>query len=193
MKKILRKVSYVAVGILLVWTILTVWAQYTGAAKTLSFGDASSSKKALIVYNPDPIYNLDEQVCIAFAQGLVTQDFHATVATVQSQKAAQGYDLYVFCGNTYNWAPDWLITNYINNHQEAFVNKKAIAIMVGAGSTKRAKRLLQQSIKKTNAHLVDARTYWLMRPNDETRMEENNNKVAQAMANAFGVQIGQDW
>ncbi|MBC7389400.1 MAG: hypothetical protein H7329_09340 [Opitutaceae bacterium] len=44
------------------WTGLTFWAQSEGPSQQWELGNPKSSKKVLIVYDPDPFYNLDEQV-----------------------------------------------------------------------------------------------------------------------------------
>ena len=85
--------------------------------KPKTIGDENATKKALIIYNPDPLYNLDEQVCKSFAEGLGKHGFSSKVATVRlAPQESETYDLYVFCANTYNWAPDWLVTKYIKGH-----------------------------------------------------------------------------
>ena len=39
-------------------------------------------------------------------------------------------------------------------------------------------RLLEEVLNLRRAQLVDSRTFWLLRPNDESRMEESNVEVA---------------
>lgn len=190
MKNIFKKMIMILSGVLLFWIALTIWVEYSGGEKTSFVGNRSSSKKALIVYNPDPIYNLDEQVCEKFAEGLAGQDFYIKVATVKSaNKDLKEYDLYVFCANTYNWSPDWLINDHIRNHSK-LDNKKVVTITLGSGSTKRAKRLLEQVILSKNADLLYSGAFWLLKPNDEERMAEKNTKVATDMAGDLGSEIG---
>jgi len=180
----------IIVGILVLWLIVTVWAQCAGGTKVAIIGDKEASKRALIVYNPDPFYNLDEQVCTSFAKGLAVHGFTSKVATVQPVKNdTDDYDLYVFCANTYNWAPDWMIQRFIKKHPNLEA-KNAVAITLGGGSTKRAKRLLDNTLCDKNVVLLDSRVYWLMRPNDENRPEEKNAKVANDLARQFGDEIG---
>ena len=183
-------ITNIIVSILIFWLILTVWAQYAGGTKVAIVGDKDAAKRALIVYNPDPFYNLDEQVCTSFAEGVAGHDFTSKVATIKAAKNdTDDYDLYVFCANTYNWSPDWLIQRYIKKYPNLEV-KNAVAITLGSGSTKRAKRLLDRTLCNRNVVLLDSREYWLNRPNDESRMEEKNVKVANDLARQFGDEIG---
>lgn len=190
MHRKLKIALYISLGFLAFWTLLTFWVEYAGKQKLEVIGSDGSTKKALIVYNPDPLYNLDEQVCKGFAAGLTAQGISATIATVKmAKKDRTDYDLYVFCANTYNWAPDWQTVKLIKQipHLD---NKNVVAITLGSGSTARAKRKLEEAISARNANLMGSKTYWLLRPNDENRMEEKNNLVATDMATQFGLVIG---
>lgn len=180
----------IIIGISFFWLILTLWVQYGGVQKVSFIGNKDASQKALIIYNPDPIYNLDEQVCNSFAEGLSKHGFLSKISTIQHAEIdTYDYHLYVFCANTYNWAPDWPTTNYINNHTN-LSKKNVVAITLGSGSTSRAKQLLEETIIAKNSNLLDSKTYWLMRPNDDNRLEEKNTEVASGMAKALGNSIG---
>lgn len=190
MKKKLKTVTYVIVIILMFWGILTIWAQYGGKQKSQSIGNKNSKRKALIIYNADPIYNLDEQICKSFAEGLSKNGFSSKITTVKLIKNTNSdYDLYVFCADTYNWAPNWNITNFIKSHKN-LSGKKVIAITLGSGSTERSQRKLEEVLKEKKVNLLDSKSYWLLRPNDETRMKEKNTAVANDMAKTFGEKIG---
>ncbi len=60
-----------------------------------------------------------------------------------------------------------------------------------SGSTNRSKRILEKLIKQKEAKLINSKVYWLMRPNDESKMNESNVNVAVEMANIFGNQVAQ--
>ncbi len=174
-------------SILLLWGILTLMAQRKGSENMTEIGSAARAKSALIVYNPDLFYNLDEQICIAFAEGLSEYGWHSKIATVSlAQKwNEEPFDLYVFCANTYNWAPDIPTKNYIENHS-GLTGKNVVAITLGSGSTERAQRILETLIEKRGANLIDSKAYWLMRPNDEDRTDESNVAVAVEIAQNLG-------
>ncbi len=181
----------VFVGILsflaVLWIILTLLAQRKGGEAMHLVGLPSNPQKALVVYNPDLFYNLDEQVCNAFAKGLSEFGWQATVATVSAAEDFKDvpYDLFVFCANTYNWAPDIPTKNYIDNHSGLSGNN-VVAITLGSGSTERAQRILETLLEKRGAKLIESKAYWLMRPNDESRTDESNVAVAVEVAQTLG-------
>ena len=72
------------------------------------------------------------------------------------------------------------------------MDKAAIAITLGSGSTSRSKRMLEDYINGTGAELIASRTYWLLRPNDESRMDESNVAVACDRVYDFAVQISEN-
>ncbi len=118
MKKLLRVIMIITVVILAIWIGLTIWVEIPKGNSIAQFGNDQAKHKALIVYNPDPIYNLDEQVCKAFAEVLSEHHISTTVATVKAANNLHGeYDIYVFCANTYNWQPDWPTTGFIKKKQ----------------------------------------------------------------------------
>lgn len=167
--------------ILGVWGLLTIWAELPGPANSAQYGNNTSLKKVLVVYDPDPIYNLDEQLCTVFAEALARHDVYVTVATVKAaEELNNDYNLYMFCANTYNWRPDWAISRYIKKHTR-LQDKPVVALTLGSGSTKEAKTAFDKIIIKTGAKLSDSRTLWLLRPNDEARMKEPNVQVAKSM------------
>lgn len=181
MRKFLKIGIYFTVGIAVFWTLLTFWAQYRGTKKATFLANENAQKSALIIYNPDPIYNLDEQICQSFAQELNNNDFEVLISATDLTPADIDFDLYVICTNTYNWAPDWKVTQWIKHHPE-IKGKKVVAITLGSGSTTEAKLKLEQTLHNAGADLIVSKTYWLMRPNDESRLDESNVEVAKDMA-----------
>ncbi|MCJ7466358.1 MAG: hypothetical protein MUO53_06650 [Maribacter sp.] len=180
-------------GIMVIWGILTLVAQREGAPKFWMLGDITSAQKALIVYNPDLFYNLDEQVCTSFAKGLGKEGWHSRVATVAAASALkiEDFDLLVFCANTYNWSPDWPTSRFIKGLD--LEKKPVVAITLGSGSTNTSQEHLENLITDTGGHLIGSKSYWLMRPNDETRTNASNVKIAIEKAEIFGEQIGIDF
>ena len=98
-KKIIGNII-LAIGI--VWLLLTLWVEAAGPEKSFTIGKKNATKNALVVFDPDPIYDLDEQVCKGFAEGLSQYNWLVTVASVAAaQQLEAEYDLYLFCANTY--------------------------------------------------------------------------------------------
>jgi hypothetical protein len=164
--------------IAVLWIILTLWAESQGPKRFQKLGNNGKGLEAVIIYDPDPFYNLDQQVCEAFAKVLADSGWSVTLSTVAATKqlADSTVNLYVLCANTYNWAPDWAINRYVKSHS-LLANKKVVAITLGGGTTARSKKLFENIIMSKNANLIDSKTFWLWRPNDESRMNEKNTKV----------------
>jgi len=179
MKKAARVVSTVVLAILVLWAMLTWYAERPGPAQYWQFGDPQSEKFVLIFFDPDPFYDLDKQVCHAIAEELATRGISSKVHTVASapQENLSNTIGFVFCANTYNWAPDWATTRCIEKFG-SLEQKPIIAVTLGAGSTGASQRKLEAVITGHEGKLVSSKSYWLMRPNDETRMEESNVDVA---------------
>ena len=153
----------------------------------------SVNRSVLIVFDPDPIYNLDEQVCKTLGKVFAENNYHAVVASVA---AAEGFtsldfDTYVFCANTYNWKPDYQISYFIRE-VAPIENKNVIAVTLGSGSTEDSKQLLEKIIHDRDAVLIDSKNYWLLRPNDESQMEESNVEVALQMVEQWGERISKE-
>src|SRR5687768_8973581 len=112
MKKRFRIMGITLLVIAAAWILLTLWVESTGPKRSWELGNKASQKKVLIVYDPDPFYNLDEQISRSFGQALADHGLHVRVATVEAagEFKDQSFDVYVFCANTYNWRPDWAVS-----------------------------------------------------------------------------------
>ena len=192
--KTIKKIIIITIGFLTFWLILTLFVEKKGPEYTMNIGQSKNNQKALILFDPDPFYNLDKQISNSFAQGLAEKGWVSKISSIASAKNLEDeqFDLYVFCANTYNWTPDWALSNYIKKHGQ-LKGKNVVAITLGSGSTNRSKRILENLIKLKEANLIDSKVFWLMRPNDESKMNESNVKVAVEMANNFGKQIAQSF
>jgi hypothetical protein len=170
--------------------VLTFWTESTGERKSWELGSKASTKKVLIVFDSDPFYNLDEQVCQSFGQALADNGLYVRVATVKIARelANQPFDLYVFCANTHNWNPDWAVSNFIKE-QVILEGKSVLAITLGSGSTGNSQKSLEDLIIKMKGNLINSHSLWLFKPNDKLRMKESNIKVSISMAYAQGESI----
>jgi hypothetical protein len=193
MKKILKIMLYVAAGVSAAWLILTLVVERPGPSKSWDLGDVGSSQRVLIVYDPDPFYNLDEQICLSFAKGLAAHGLAVKVASVSAAKELKSstFTAFVFCANTYNWSPDWAVSDFISQ-QPSLDNKPVVAITLGAGSTDWSQKRLEQLIINNRGKILDSRPLWLLRPNDEARMKESNIKVACAMVQNWADTLSND-
>lgn len=192
MKNGLRILVFILSGILAVWILLTFWAEAKGPAKSTQMGVAKSAFNVLVVYDPDPIYNLDEQVCERFGKTISAAGIGVKVATVAAANTdSLDFDAYVFCANTYNWRPDWAVTGLIQ--KAPIANKTVIAITLGSGSTQESQKALEQLIAEKKGKLRGSKSFWLLRPNDESRMEESNVQVTLSMVETWAGQLAQEW
>lgn len=190
MKKTRRILLVVVSLILILWLALTIWAEKTGTEKAMLVGTEGNKGTALIVYDPDPFYNLDEQLCESFASTMAANDWKVCIETVAAalKSTDTAYSLYVLCANTYNWSPDWAIQDFVKN-THGLENKNVVAITIGGGSTIRSQRIFEELIKSRKANLLDSKSFWLWKPNDENRMKEPNTKVANDMVKNWAGQI----
>lgn len=156
-----------------IWVGLTIWVEGEGAARKWELASVNIKGTAVVVFDPDPIYNLDELVCQSFAKALTKNGWQVTIATVAAARSNDtAFDLYVLCANTYNWTPDRTIVKYIKS--TLLNNKSVVAITLGAGSTKQSQRKFEELIKQKGARLIASRSYWLWRPNTEEKTEGSN-------------------
>lgn len=186
MKKIFKWI----LAVLFIWIALTLWVEKQGPYDKWNMGNLDASKKALILYDPDPFYNLDQQICESIGRVLADNDFNVTIATAAAVKDAKttDYQLYVFCANTYNWEPDWAICRAIDK-QMTIAGKDVIAVTVGAGSTNHSQRAFEKLLKSKKANLLGSKAFWLWKPNDESRTKEPNVKVALDMSGKWTSKI----
>ena len=119
MKKLLKVSLYTIITIMSGWSVLTVIVQRTGPKESWTYGRQNSITKVILVYDPDPFFNLDEQVCRAFAQVLGENGLQANVVSVAAAREIRlsSFNVYVFCANTYNWGPDLAVSNYIKEQK----------------------------------------------------------------------------
>ena len=189
-RRVFRIGSKVAAVIAVIWVGLTLWVEMDGPAKSWQVGEEQWTRSALLVYDPDPIYDLDRQVCQAFAEGLAEQGIRSTVATVAAAEDIElaRPDLFVLCANTYNWRPDRSIVHYVER-TASLKGASVVALTLGSGSTEAAQRAFEERIRAVGARIIASRSSWLMRPNDEARMEEDNVAVAIDMTRRWAAEL----
>jgi hypothetical protein len=193
MKKFFKFIFFTVIIISIGWVSLTIIAERTGPEKSWTYGQEQSATKVIVVYDPDPFFNLDERVCRSFGQTLGEQGMQASVVSVAVAREIQlsSYDVYVFCANTYNWGPDLAVTNFIKE-QKTLDNKPVVAIILGAGATSLSQERLEQIIVDHGGKIIDSRAVWLMRPNDESRLKESNVQVAVSKVRAWAISIAEE-
>lgn len=166
--------------IIITWTISTYYVENMGSDLDLKFEVANSEKgSAIIMLDPDPIYDFDKKICIAIAEGFNALDMSANVVSASKIKNQDltSFDYIVICANTYNFAPDRIIKNLVKTRKD-LSGKNVVAVTLGAGSTQRSQELLEGLIKKAGAQLLVSEAYWLLKPNDESIKDLTNEEIA---------------
>jgi hypothetical protein len=188
----IRRIIVVIALILLVGGIgITFYVEHEAEPKRESLsghGDA----RALVLYHPSRDAGFSDEISLAVAQGLKDAGFAVDRETTTSSTSAkpQGYAVIAVVANTFWFQPDRPTLRYLARARLEEV--KAIGLICGAGSTDRSERLLSEALMKTGANLVETRSYWISRPNDETRIEAQNRAVAIEKARAFGLATGRN-
>lgn len=129
-------------------------------------------------------------MCRAFGEALADSGVSGMVATVAAAKELHGehFNVYVFCANTYNWRPDWSVTHFIQ--QDVMIKARpVIALTLGAGSTQWSQAAFEKVITARGGMLIESKSLWLLRPNDETRMEEDNAEVARSVVYEWALEL----
>jgi hypothetical protein len=178
----------VLIGI--IWYLLTLYVQQPGGIYLKDITSQEAKKKAVLVFDPDPFYNLDEKLCNSFARALKERGFNAYIRSPQSLESSllEDTDLLVLCSNTYNWAPDTEIRSFWKNYRLAEGQKTAL-MTLGGGATARARRIMEEAILNKNGFLVGSREFWTWKPNDEKRTDEKNSVVAQDMVYQWAIEL----
>ncbi len=194
MKRPLRILAWIFTPLLLIWLLLTLWVQQSRPAISWSSRPEAFVGRALILYNPDPIYNFYVQLAQAFSEGLKETGWASTATAYETLRDSllPPFDFYVIIANTYNWAPDWPTRHFIEN-TPWLEGKSVVAITLGSGATGRSQRLLEELLKSRQVELRASRTFWLLRPNDESRLQEPNVKVAQGMVRTWAGSLAQEF
>jgi hypothetical protein len=66
------------------------------------------------------------------------------------------------------------------------------AITLGSGATTRSQRLLEEVLHERRVDLIASRNYWLLRPNDDSRLQEPNVKVAGDLVREWATKLGNE-
>lgn len=176
------------VAIFFLWLMASLWANAKGESRLEKYGNLEPDKTALIIYDPDPFFNFDEQICNSFASGMAEKNWNIIVVSVSGAKNLEenSYDLYVFCANTYNAKPDSSIVKYVKSFGD-LADMNIVLITLGAGSTDNSKAAFEKLIKVNNGKIIDSKAFWWARPNNEDRKNEKNVVVAKDLAKHWAI------
>jgi hypothetical protein len=146
--------------------------------------------KALVLYHPSRDADFSDDLSLAFCEGLKDAGFAVERATLTAQTPAQptGYALVAVVSNTYFGAPDLPTLHYLERARLPEV--PVVGLIGGLGSTDRALRLFDQALRRTGARVLQARAYWIWRPNDEAAPHASNRAVALDLARRSALEHG---
>lgn len=186
----MKKIAIViAVIVLAGLAIVTIYVEREAQYRLESLASAGKAK-ALVLYHPSRDAHFSDDLSLALAEGLKTAGFSVDRATMTSQTPAtpKQYALIAVVSNTFWWTPDLPTLRYLERAR--LEGSAAIGLILGAGSTGRSQRLLDEALRKTGANVIRTRSFWIKHPNDEARMNEENRAVALDMAKQFGSDTG---
>lgn len=169
---------------------VTVSVEFASPYRSESLGGAGQ-KRALVLYHPSRDAHFSEELSLAVAAGFKAAGLSVERATMSNRTPAdpQGYAIIAVVSNTYFWTPDLPTLRYLK--RATLDSVPAIGVIGGAGSTGRSQRLLAAALRRTGARVLDTRSFWILRPNDESRIHEPNRAVARDEARAFATRSAQ--
>jgi hypothetical protein len=188
-----RVVLGLAIALALAWVIISVIVEREGTPRLEHLGGGTGKGKALVLYHPSRDARFSDELSLAFAEGLMAAGFAVDRGTLTSETPAhpEGYAIIGVVSNTYYWTPDLPTMHYLSRAR--MEGLPVVGLIGGAGSTGRSQRVLEAALRRTGATVIDVRSFWLWRPNDETRLAEPNRQVAldraRQLGNASGAQI----
>jgi uncharacterized protein (DUF2461 family) len=147
--------------------------------------------RALILFHPSRDARFSDDLSMSLAEGFKAAGFsvHRATLTSDTPPTFEGYSLIAVVSNTYWWTPDLPTLRYLKRARFKGPNAiSAIGVIGGGGATERSQRMLDEALRKTGANVIRTRSFWLWRPNDESRLSEPNKQVALQLAKAFGVE-----
>jgi hypothetical protein len=186
MKKILK---IFGVMVLLALVAITITVEREADYRLETLGN-SGVKSALVLYHPSRDAHFSDELSLAVAEGLVTTGLSVDRATMTNKTPSEfkHYALIVVVSNTYYWTPDLPTLNYLDRAQ--LTDIPVIGVIGGAGATARSERLLGEALADSGARVLHTQSYWIFRPNDESRMSESNRAVAKELARQLGRKYG---
>lgn len=184
-------IGVIVFGILyFLWVFASAWVDVEGSHIEEKYTAENEKLNALIVFNSDPIYNLDEQVCRAFAEEFKKHGISSTLVTNTEiyPYVNNEFDVFVFCANTYNFSPDNGVKRAIKLIKN-IENVPAVAITLGTGGTKSSKKKFEYFLECRNVDLIGSKSYWLKKQNDASNTTQNNVTNAVNMAKKWASEI----
>jgi hypothetical protein len=158
----------IIVTILVASWILSYWWLNREAAEVIELRNPEGERgSALVVYHPGP-GTFHRQVVGGFVQGLVASGWRVEVATASAQAPTEltGYHLLVLGSPTYWFTPSVPVRRYLRQVGD-LGGLPTVTITTGLGSGGRSSKVLQEYVRDAHGSLVEALTFYRLRPNDD--------------------------
>lgn len=193
-KKVNSRMRQIAIligaALLIGAAMLTVYVEREAEFQLEPLG-GSGKARALVLFHPSRDAHFSDELSMSVAAGFKAAGFSVDRATMtrDTPAAPEGYSLVAVVSNTYWWTPDRPTIQYLGRAK--FNGVRTIGLIGGGGATARSQRLLGQALRSAGADVRQTRSFWILRPNDESRMQEPNRAVALQMARQFAVESAQ--
>jgi hypothetical protein len=151
---------------------------------------SGGSATALVLFHPSRDAHFSDELSLALADGLQAAGFsvHRETLTKNTPNASKGYALVAVVCNTYWWSPDLPTLRYLA--WARLDDIPTIGLIGGAGATGRSEQMLKDALQQARSKVLQTRSFWIFRPNDETRSSEPNRQVALQLAKQLGLESG---
>jgi hypothetical protein len=185
------KIITITIGLILLAALAIVTAIVEAEAdykhEVLSSGGNAT---ALVLFHPSRDAHFSDELSLALADGLQAAGYsvHRATLTRDTPNAPKGYALVAVVCNTYWWSPDLPTQRYLARARLDDI--PTIGLIGGAGATGRSEQMLKDALQQTRAKVLQTRSLWTMRPNDEARSSEPNRQVAMQLAKQLGIDAG---
>ena len=170
---------------LAVLAVVSVRVQIPAPAKIETLF-STGSPRVLILYHPSRDTGFSDDLSLAFAKGLGDAGMAVDRATLNAATPISpiGYAGIAVVSNTYYWTPDLPTLWYLGRAR--WNNLPAVALIGGAGATHRSQKMLNLAVSAAGGRLLYSQSYWLLRPNDESRNDASNRSIALEQATSLG-------
>jgi hypothetical protein len=166
------------------WALSYWWLNKEVAGELVVHNPDGDTGSALVVYHPGP-GSFHSQVVDGYVQGLVAGGWRVEVATANPQSPSElaSYDLLVVGSPTYWFTPSAPVRRYLRQVGD-LGGLPTVTITTGLGAGGRSSKVLQRFVRDAQGSLVEALSFYRLRPNDDDNYAsgEQNRALAVEMA-----------
>ena len=178
MRRRLLKGLAASLGVAAILTAgITIHVQREADPRTETVSE-TGDRRAVVLFHPSRDAGFSDDLSLAIATKLAEDGFRVDRVTMTGQTPAiwPGVDIVAVVSNAYFWAPDRPTRHYLARAD--FSGQPVLGVIGGAGATGRSERRLHEALQATGGDVLAVGSAWILRPNDEARMDEDNRTVA---------------